>query len=98
MGCTSPSGMTPRVRSAEVSNESKAKRPCESPTKNLVPSSFARLHLESVRKTVGELYGTYAVTSHQGHSTVAFALRFLISRPLCFSFTLPSGGRSAPFF
>ena len=53
MGCTSPSGMTVRVRSAADSNCSKAKRPYESPTKNLVPSTFAGVHLESVRKSKG---------------------------------------------
>jgi hypothetical protein len=42
---TSPSGTTPRVRSIVDSNESKAKRPYESPTKNLVPPSFAGHHL-----------------------------------------------------
>ena len=53
MSYTSPSGMIPRVRSAVESNESRDKRPYESPTKNLVLSSFAGPHLESVRKSVG---------------------------------------------
>jgi hypothetical protein len=49
---TSPSGMTPSVRSAVDSKESNAKRPYESPTKNLVPSSFAGHHLDSIRRFV----------------------------------------------
>ena len=49
---TSPSGMIPRMRSAVGSNESKAKRPYESPTKKLVPSSFAGHHLENIGRFV----------------------------------------------
>lgn len=49
---TSPSGMTPRMRSAVDSIESNAKRPYESPTKNLVPSSFAGHHLDYIKRFV----------------------------------------------
>lgn len=49
---TSPSGMTPSVGSAVDSKKSNAKRPYESPTKKLVPSSFAGHHLESIRRLV----------------------------------------------
>lgn len=54
---TSPSGTIPRVRSAVESNESNARRPQESPTKNLVPSSFAGHHLGSIRKGAGAVVG-----------------------------------------
>jgi hypothetical protein len=79
-------GITARPRSAVDSNESRAKRPYESATKNLAPSSSAGVQLDWSERVRRYLDETYAVTSAHGHSTVALALRLLISRPFCFSF------------
>jgi hypothetical protein len=79
-------GMTVRPRSAVDSNESRAKRPYESATKNLAPPSSAGIQLNGSERARWYQDETYAVTSDHGHSTVALALRLLISRPFCFSF------------